>query len=77
MKRGGAAAGHLLLPMLQPHSLTALILYMPVTAVIYDGSPFYRENAPVGAPRAGDDPAPGTTELLRGGGWVAKERSET
>jgi hypothetical protein len=48
---------------------------MPVAAVISEGSPFYRENAPVGAPRAGDDPAPGTTELLRGGG-VAKERSE-
>ncbi len=50
---------------------------MPVAAVISDGSPFYRENAPVGAPRAGDDPAPGTTELLsEGGGRVAKERSE-
>ncbi len=42
--------------------------YMPVVAVISDGPPFYRENAPVGAPRAGDDPTPGTTELLRGGG---------
>ena len=41
---------------------------MPVAAVISEGSPFYRENAPVGAPRAGDDPAPGTTELERGGG---------
>ena len=45
---------------------------MPVTAVIYDGPPFYRENAPVGAPRAGDDPAPGTTELLRGGGGLPR-----
>jgi hypothetical protein len=42
--------------------------YMPVAAVISDGSPFYRENAPVGAPRAGDDPASRTTELLREGG---------
>ena len=48
--------------------------YMPAASVISDRSPFYGENAPVGAPRAGDDPAPGTTELLRGGG-VAKERS--
>jgi hypothetical protein len=50
--------------------------YMPVAAVISDGSPFYRENAPVGAPRAGDDPVSRTTELLREGGGVAKERSE-
>jgi hypothetical protein len=50
--------------------------HMPVAAVISDGSPFYRENAPVGVPRAGDDPASRTTELLRGGGGVAKERSE-
>jgi hypothetical protein len=48
---------------------------MPAASVISDRSPFYGENAPVGAPRAGDDPAPGTTELLRegggcqGGGW--------
>ena len=50
--------------------------YMPEAPVISDGSPFYRENAPVGVPRAGDDPASRTTELLRGGGGGAKERSE-
>ncbi len=50
--------------------------YMPVAAVISDGLPFYRENAPVGAPRAGDDPASRATELLREKGGVAKERSE-
>jgi hypothetical protein len=51
---------------------------MSVAAVISDGSPFYRENAPVRALRAGDDLASRTTELLRegGGGGVAKERSE-
>ena len=47
--------------------------YMPVAAVISDGSPFYRENAPVGVPRAGDDPASRTTELLRGGGGCQGE----
>ena len=50
---------------------------MPGATVISDRPPFYRENAPVGAPRAGDDPASGTTELFGGGGGggVAKERS--
>jgi hypothetical protein len=42
--------------------------YMPAATVISDRPPFYRENAPVGAPRDGDDPASGTTELWGGGG---------
>jgi len=48
--RGGAAAGHLLPPVLRPHSLTALTLHIcQMPPVISDGPPFYRENAPVGA----------------------------
>jgi hypothetical protein len=51
--------------------------YMPAASVISDKSPFYGENAPVGAPRAGDVPASGTMELWwREGGGLPRRGEE-
>ena len=67
---GGAAVGHLLPPGPRPHSLTALTLHICQSLpVISDGSPFYREHAPVGALETETFSASGTTELGEGGGY--------
>ena len=51
---------------------------MPVAAVISEGSPFYRENAPVRAPEPEMTPPLEQRSFgeVGGGGVVAKERSE-
>ena len=49
--------------------------YMPGATVISDRSPFYRENAPVGAPEPEMTP-PLEQQSFEGEGGVAKERSE-
>ena len=65
---GGAAVGHLLPPGLRPHSLTALTLHIcQCQPVISDGSPFYREHAPVGALETETSP-PLEQQSLGGGG---------
>ena len=52
--------------------------YMPVTAVIYDGPPFYRENAPVGAPEPEMTPPLEQRSFGGGGrgGWLPRRGVE-
>jgi hypothetical protein len=40
---------------------------MPASSVAFDGSPFFGENTPVGAPES--EMSPTTTTELGGGGW--------
>ena len=73
--RGGAAVGHLLPPGPRPHSLTALTLHIcQWHPGISDGSPFYREHAPVGALDTETSPPLGQRSL--GGGGGPKERGQ-
>ena len=73
MGRGGAAVGHLLPPGPRPHSLTALTLHIcQWHPGISDGSPFYREHAPVGA--LDTETSPPLEQRSLGGG--VKERGQ-
>jgi hypothetical protein len=45
---------------------------MPASPVAFDGSPFFGENTPVGAPES-EMSCPTTTELGGGGGYLGEE----